>query len=226
MRAALIPWDAHRALSPRRGLVWGTFAVLAAALIAAIERSSEEPGAPDRSLAFVLGVLVPLLGVAAVLRLADEGNLRQLGASAARYGTNRRSGVLRSLLAVALGLTIAACSSAWVALLVSRGPSDPRLLADLLATTPIAAGAAFAYVAWMAVGATFGDRGGGVLIALLADWLAGATSLPVAWGTPRGHVRHLLGLEAAFGFSPWISFAALASLTAVGAALVALRVPR
>src|SRR5690606_14754852 len=172
------------------------------------------------------GVLVPLAAVAAVLRLCDDASLRQFGSSAARYGTNRRAAVLKSLAMVAVGLVLVACVSAGAALLTARRVGDPRLVADLLATTPVAAATALAYVAWMAAGATFGTRGGGVLVALLVDWLAGATALPVAWGTPRGHTRHLLGLEAAFGFPPWVSFAALLGLSATAAALIALRVAR
>lgn len=221
-----VPWELRRALPLRRTLLWSVLTVGLAAVVGAVERSQEPTGAPDRSLAFALGVLVPLIAVAAVLRLCDHASLERFGSAAARYGTNRRAKVLASLSVVACGLVLVACTSVWAALLTSRTFGDPRLVADLVATTPVAAAAACAYAAWMAAGATFGARGGGVLVALLADWLAGATALPVAWGTPRGHTRHLLGLEAAFGFPPWVSFAALLALTAAGTALVALRVPR
>lgn len=226
MIKTLVPWEARRALPLRRIVLWSSLTVLLAALVGALEQSREPTGAPDRSLAFALGVLVPLAAVAAVLRLCGDGSLRHFGSSAARYGTNRRAGVLKSLAMMASGLVLVACVSAGAALLASRPFGDPRLVADLVATTPVAAATALAYLAWMAAGATFGMRGGGVLLALLVDWLAGATALPVAWATPRGHARHLLGLEAAFGFPPWVSFAALLSLTAAAAALIALRVAR
>jgi hypothetical protein len=226
MRPAVLPWEARSAFTPTRTLVWSLVGGSAAALVGRVERSAEVFGAPDRSLAFALGVLLPLFAVGALAHLAGGTNLRELGAPAARYGLDRRAALVRGWSAVTLGLVLYGCLLALVALLASRGLSDAKLGADLLATLPVAGAAAVAYGAWLAAGACFGLRGAGVLVALLVDWLAGATALPIALATPRGHVRYLLGLEGAFTHPAWVSFAALLGLSAVALGVVLGRTPR
>ena len=171
MIKTLVPWEARRALPLRRIVLWSSLTVLLAALVGALEQSREPTGAPDRSLAFAVGVLVPLAAVAAVLRLCGDASLRHFGSSAARYGTNRRAGVLKSLAMMASGLVLVACVSAGAALLASRPFGDPRLVADLVATTPVAAATALAYVAWMA---------------RPSECAAGASSWPCWWTGWRG----------------------------------------
>jgi hypothetical protein len=64
------------------------------------------------------------------------------------------------------------------------------------------------------------------LWALLYDWVLGSLPLPIAWVTPRGHVRHLLGFEVASGLPQWASFPALAGLGLLASFVLVWRVPR
>lgn len=226
MRPTVLPWEARSAFAPLRSAAWGVVGLSLAAIVGRAERSSQLLAAPDRSLAFALGVLLPLFAVGVVVHLAGGTNLRDLGAPAARYGLDRRAALLRGWSVVTLGLALFAMLLAGTALLASRGLHDGKLLADLLATLPVAGAAALAYGAWFAAGACFGARGAGVLVVLLLDWLAGATALPIALATPRGHVRHLLGLEAAFTHPAGVSFLVLLGLSLAALGVVVLRTPR
>ncbi|NLE87497.1 MAG: hypothetical protein GX607_13995 [Myxococcales bacterium] len=226
MSGRVFPWEVRALFPARRTLSWLAIPLAAAALVGRARSADDAAAAADASVELTFGILLPLLATAAVIHLTGGSNLRDLGASAARYGMNRRARVLTALAAVTVGLVGVALLLTAVSLPAARGLSDPRLVADLLATAPVAVTLGLAYGPWLAAGACFGSRGGGVLAALLIDWLAGATALPIALATPRGHARHLLGLEAAFSFAPWLSFLALLGLAGLGALLVVLRTPR
>lgn len=226
MRARLFPWEIRAVFPALRTWPWVVALLAAAALLARARRTEDVRIAADSGLELAFGVLLPLFTTAAVLHLAGGTNLKGLGAAAARHGTNRRARVVTALVAVTAGLAAVALLLTLVTLAAARGLGDPRLLADLAATAPVALAAALAYGPWLGAGACFGSRGAGALVALLVDWLAGATALPIALATPRGHTRYLLGLESAFSFPPWLSFLALLGLGALGILIVALRTPR
>lgn len=221
-----LPWEARRLFPPTRTALWGAVILATAFVVARWERTQQLLGAADRGLSFALGVLLPLAATGAVVHLAGGANLREVGSAAARFGLDRRRRLLGAWLLVTAGLALFAALLGVVTLLGARGTSDAQLGADLLATLPVALLAAPAYAAWLGVGATFGRQGAGLLVVLLVDWLLGATGLPAALATPRGHIRILLGLEGAFSHPAWGSFLALVGMTALATAILTWRTPR
>jgi hypothetical protein len=69
-----------------------------------------------------------------------------------------------------------------------------------------------AYASWFSLGAGFGRRGGGRLVALLVDWLLGASGGVMALFAPRAHLRSLMGGAPPMDLSQRASAVALAIL--------------
>ncbi len=226
MSVLVLPEGARRRLVSRGALLSGVVAIAAVLLVSAYERYADPTSAVDRALSFCFGVVLPLLCYSAWRRAADGGHLARVQAGLSRYGENRRRAVLITSLVLGPVLAVAAVLLAAVALVTSHGVGDGHLGPDLLATLPVAALGATAYAGWLALGASFGARGTGIVWLLLVDWVVGSTSLPIAAAVPRGHVRHLLGLDEGLGFSQWISSPALLGLGLLCLALALWRVPR
>jgi hypothetical protein len=96
-------------------------------------------------------------------------------------------------------LPAASLVSAWAVLggclvvLVARGPADPGLLNDVLATSWIGVLSGAAYVTALVGVSAFGRRGSGRAWFLAADFLLGAGSSFLALPWPKAHIRNLLG---------------------------------
>ncbi len=226
MSAMTISWDVRSRWLSRQTALTLALAFAATWLVSRWEHSADPTAAVDRSLSFVHCVVLPLLAFAFVRQTANGESLRQFAAPLVRHGKNRRAAVLWALLPVSAGLLVVALLLAWLALGLTHGLRGPHLLADIMATTPIACLTALVYVAWLSAAATWGATGAGALWALLYDWVLGSLPLPIAWITPRGHVRHLLGFEVASGLPQWASFPALAGLGLLASFVLVWRVPR
>lgn len=226
MSELTIPLEMKQLWSSRQTLLTLVLAFGSTCLGASWLESTDAVGAPDRSLSFVLGIVLPLTAFSFVRVAASGTNLRSFAQAAARHGASRRASLLRSLTVLCVSLIGLSALLTAVALVLSHGASDPRLVADGVASVPVASAAALAYVWCLSAGATFGARGAGSLAFLVSDAILGAFPYPAAWATPRGHVRHLLGLEGAASLPQWVSFPALLAFTLVGLAIVCARVPR
>ncbi len=226
MSATTISWDLRRRWLSRQTALTLAGAFAATWLVSRWEVSADPTAAVDRSLSFVHCVVVPLLAFAFVRQTANGESLQQFAAPLARHGKNRRAALLSALLPLSATLVVVALVLTCLALGLTHGLRGPHLLADVVATSPTACLSALVYVVWLAAAATFGATGAGSLWVLLYDWVLGSLPLPIAWATPRGHVRHLLGFEVASGLPQWASFPALAALGLLASFVLVWRVPR
>jgi hypothetical protein len=178
--------------------------------------------APGRSLALVLGYVVPLAAFAVVSLCLGGARLDDSVWSIARHGTPRRLvalGECCAAIAVVSALS-AACTAA--ALAAAYGGS-PGLGADVLTSAWIAALGAAAYAAWFSLGAAFLRLGRGRWVPLVGDFVLGGTAGPLAIVWPRGHLDNLAGGAAPLALSQPSSSVALAGMAIVGLCLAAMR---
>jgi len=201
-------------------------ALLGAALVvvaALIERRVGSAGAVDRALAGTFNVVVPLVSFGVAAAISARRNLREGVWAAARYGVARRDVALG---AIAAGLAASATLGAAFAVLavaVAHGPGNPPLARDLLTSAWIGALTAAAYASWFAAGATFGRRGGGRWVPLLADFVLGGSAGLAGAILPRANAASLLGSAPPLGLPHASSSLILAASAVVLAGFAALR---
>jgi len=177
-------------------LAWSAFAIPGAVLA---RRGGAARGADEALLGAYGAIALPLLVyglVAAVLggnSLARSGvSLVSLGASPVRVA---RATVLVALLASGAAGGVLAVAVA----VLAHGSADPPLVRDLAMSAEIGALGAAAYAAYFTFGASFGARGLGRSVLLIADWMVGVGRGSSAMLTPRAHLRSLLGGSAPLG---------------------------
>jgi len=172
----------------------------------------------DQALSVLLLSTLPLMACVAVWGAGAADDLL-LG-----FGGNRRRSTVWHSAALLWGLPLVSSLLAVLVLVWTRGANDPRLVADLVVTLPVATLAAIATIcAFLAAREWFGRPG---LVVLLLVWLTfGQADLLLAAALPGGHVRHLLGVGMALPFDPGWSMAALWGFSLFGFAAWMLRVP-
>jgi hypothetical protein len=169
----------------------------------------------NQALASLLLGTLPLLGTMLLWSERFEQDRVEV-----RYGKSRRNFAARSLLGVAGLLLLFTTVSATFAITIYRGPKDPVLMRDLLATLPIAVAGSLAVASFLAFFRSLLGSAG-LVLALVLIWVVGSLDLPIAAAVPTGHIRYLIGVGAELPFAPWISFACLYGMTFLtgGAAL-------
>lgn len=194
MNAALARLPLSRLLrTPRTVLTTGGWALLAVGFAVAARSQGASHGA-DRVLVDAFGALVvPLLCYAIAGGALGAGSLSSAGGPAVMFGaTPARAAAIT--IAVIVGASVASCAVLGAAVAtVAHGSSDPPVAGDAIASAYASALGAAGYSSLFALGSTFGRRGGGRVVALVADWLLGANTTAVALVTPRAHLRNLLG---------------------------------
>jgi hypothetical protein len=106
---------------------------------------------------------------------------------------------------------------------VAHAASSPPFAGDAFTSAWIAALTGAAYAGWFALGATFGRRGGGRWLPLLADFAIGG-SLGLAGAVlPRANALSLLGGAAPLGMVQASSSVILGASAVVLAGLAGLR---
>jgi hypothetical protein len=195
--------------TPRALLVGVAWCLLALGFALAARSRGSAHGA-DHALLEGYGALVlPLLAFALVGALVGPRSLRASTAPVVSFGASPAiAAAATATLGVLACSAVAAALAAGVALL-AHGASDPPRAADALASAYAGALGGAAYAALFSLGATFGRRGGGRTLFLVADWLLGAGSGTTAALTPRGHLRNLLGGASPLGWSGRASSIAL-----------------
>jgi len=140
------------------------------------------------------------------------------------FGANRRRSSLLRTAALIWGLPLVMGLLTVVVLIWTRGIADARLVADLLATLPVAvmAGLSLTFV-FLAAGQWFGRFG--LLALLLLCVTLGNAEFVAAAVLPGAHVRHLLGVGATLPFDPGWSMAALWAYSALGLWAWLVRIP-
>lgn len=167
-------------------------ALLALALVASaawIERRVTSAGAVDRALAATFSLVVPLAAFALAAEATGRARLDEAAWPLSRYGLARRDVALGTIAAAALASAALSALLAIVAVLLAGGSTA----GDALTSSWIAALTAAAYTSWFSLGATFGRRGGGRFLPLLADFAIGGTSGVAGALLPRANAASLLG---------------------------------
>lgn len=124
------------------------------------------------------------------------------------FGKNRRHLLLLEAMPLLIGFPCVMLALGYLVLLWTRGAGDPKLLADVLSTAPVAFIASVASLLLsLAVREWFGRVG--VVVLLLVLLTVGQSELAAAAVLPSAHVRHLLGVGAALPFDPGWSMGAL-----------------
>jgi hypothetical protein len=194
-----------------------------AVAFAAAARSSGSPHAADHVLLQAYGPLVlPLLTYALVGAAVGARSLASAVAPLVAFGAPPARASAVALIVGAAACTVAGGLLAAVVDLWAHGSADPPLGRDAIASAYSGGLGGAAYAAWFALGASFGKRGGGRLVLLVADWVLGSSDGAAALFTPRGHVRNLLGGTALMELPERASACALVAL-AVACALIAIR---
>jgi len=186
--------------------------------VALLERAQGAVGAADRALlGGTFGIALPLVCYFLVGRACDGSGLREALLPLARHGLDRRTLTVGLALPPALLAAAFAAVSGFLVVLITRGASDPKFLADAWASIWIGAVASVAYVAAFVGASAVGRRGRGRSWLLAADFLLGAGDSFLAFPWPKGHVRNLLGGSAVLELS---QLGALAALLAVSFAFL------
>jgi hypothetical protein len=162
--------------------------------VALLERAQGAIGAADRALTGgMFGVGLPLVCYFLVGRACAGTSLRQALLPLARHGLDRRALTLGLALIPALMAAAFGGLSSLLVVLVTRGPGDPRLLADAWISLTIGIVSGPAYVAALVGASALGRHGQGRSWLLAADFLLGAGDSFLAFPWPKGHIRNLLG---------------------------------
>lgn len=209
--------------TPRAVLTIAAWTLLAVGFAVAARSQGASHGA-DRALVDAFGALVvPLLCYAIAGGSLGAGSLSAAGAPAVAFGaTPSRASVV--IVAVVLGASIASCAVLGaVVAVVAHGSADPPVARDAIASAYAGALGGAAYASLFTLGSTFGRRGGGRTVALVADWLLGANATAVALVTPRAHLRNLLGGTPPAALGERVSSVALLLLAVIFATLAVRR---
>jgi len=170
--------------------------------VALLERAQGAVGAADRALTGgVFGVGLPLVCYFLVGRACAGTSLPQALLPLARHGLDRGALTLGLALPPALLAAGFGGLSSLLVVLVTRGPGDPRLLADAWTSLTIGVVSGPAYVGALLGASALGRRGQGRTWLLAADFLLGAGDSFLAFPWPKGHIRNLLGGSAVLELS-------------------------
>jgi len=168
------------------------------------------------------GLVLPLLSYAIVGALFGARSLSASIAPLVALGALPARAAAASVLLAMATTALAGLVTAAVVALVAHGSADPPLAGDALESAYAGGLGGAAYAAWFALGASFGRRGGGRALLLVADWLLGSTGSAAALLTPRAHLRNLLGGPAPMDFTQRASAAWLVAI-AVACAVLSIR---
>ncbi len=198
--------------TPRARAAAGAWCLLAIGMAFVLRRSGASHGA-DEVLVEACGALVlPLLAYTLVGAAVGARSMAGSTTALAAFGASRaRAATVTvgvAVLASAFGCALVAAAVA----VVAHGTADPPVLRDALVSGYVGCLGGAAYAAWFSLGAGFGRRGGGRLVALLVDWLLGADGGVMALLSPRAHLRNLLGGAPPMDLSQRASAVALAIL--------------
>ena len=167
--------------------------VVFATLASFAERRLEPVGAATRALQGPLfGLAIPLAMLSLVSLAFAHGRVDISMQPVAVLGASRRSALLGALPGIAIVGAFLAWISAGLGTMTAHGFRTPGAPGDAWTTAYVAALTALAYVAYFTAASTFGAKGGGRLIALVADLLLGSVAGYAAIPFPRAHALNLL----------------------------------
>lgn len=201
--------------TPRAWIVAGAWCALAVGMAVVMRSRGASHGADDVLIEAFGALVLPLLAYTLVGAALGARSMAGSTAAVAAFGASRARAAAATVgIAVAAPALGGALVAAAVAL-VAHGASDPPRTHDALVSAYAGALGGAAYGAWFSLGAGFGRRGGGRLLALLVDWVLGAGGGVMALLAPRAHVRNLLGGAPPMDLSERASAVALVVLAVV-----------
>lgn len=204
-------------------VAWAALAILAAWVA---RRTGSSHGADHALLGAYGPVALPLLVYGVVAATLGGDGLPRACAPLVAFGAPPARVALASIGVAILASAIAGALLAVGVAATAHGASDPPLGRDLANSAWIGALGASAYASFFSFGATFGARGGGRSVALVVDWIFGASGGALALVFPRAHLRNLLGGAAALDVSQRGAIVALALMTLLFALMASGRVRR
>jgi hypothetical protein len=203
-------------------------ALVLAALVAATEHRTGSRGAATRALeGGTFGVLLPVIALIIVRVGCGGRRLEDALAPFARLGASRRPLALGLVLGAAAAAAVVGALLGAITPLVAHDPSVGSIGADALASAWIGALAGAAYAPLLALGSTFGARGGGAFVLFFLDLSVGASTTVAALPFPRSHALNLLGGVPPSLFESSVTQGqSVLSLVAIAVAATALAVQR
>jgi len=220
-------WLALRRIGRRNAVGIAAASVAFTSIASYAERREIAADAATRALQGPgFGLAIPLASFAVVACALGRDRLDLAMRPVALIGANRRAAALGAItgsavIAAALGAMIA-----FVTAQAAHGPPTTASIADAFTCAWIGALAAWTYAFLFGAASTFGARGGGRVVALLAELLIGPLASPLAPLFVRSQALNLLGAaDAVPGWSQVASSLGLVGLAAVFALLTFRRVP-
>lgn len=208
--------------APRRSLGRAVVVAVGLTVLATFGFTAEDgvrAQTTDRALGTLLLITLPL-----AVGLAIAGSGRAVDPWVV-FGADRRKSLVRYLAPLWYGLPLTALGLSLLVLGWTRGWQDPHLLADMMATAPVAVMATLSLLSLsLATFAWLGRVGLIVLVLVLITF--GRSELLAAAALPSAHVRHLLGVGATLPFDPGWSMAALWAFALLGFCGWLARTPR
>ncbi len=210
-------------LTQRSTMLTALLCIALVATSAFIERRVGSAGAVDRSLVSTFQLIIPLVTFA-IMRTASGRTRLDLGTMPlARYGAPRPYLALGLILAAAVTAALFSALLSMESVLLAHSSVSPPLARDLFQSAWIGALTAAAYATLFAFGGSFGERGRGRWVPLVADFLLGRGASLFGVVFPRANAQNLLGGAAPLGLSQAASSLVLAALLILFATLATLR---
>ncbi len=143
-----------------------------------------------------------------------------------RFGASPRASALAAGLVASLASAIVCGVVGSLLVVAAHNAVDPPIARDVALTAYASSLGGAAHAAFFVLGSAIGARGGGRAVALVLNWLFGASPGWISILVPYTHSRSLLGGAPAVTFSQPESAWALAAILVVSLALAAARVRR
>jgi len=211
----------------RSASVIGGGAIIFCAIAAWAERYADSRTALNLALyGPTFGLAIPAASLVLVSVALSRSRLDYAVECISLLGANRRTAALGALLATSGIAALAGSLTAAVTVLVANARWDAASLHDAITCAWIGAMTAGVYVFFFGAASTVGKRGGGRILAFIADWLLGPMVGAGALVFPRSHALNLLGADPVLDLPQTSSYAILLALVLVYAAAAALRTGR
>ncbi|MGO9833823.1 MAG: hypothetical protein ACLP1X_06380 [Polyangiaceae bacterium] len=201
--------------TPRTWIAASAWCALAIGMAVVMRGRGASHGADDVLIEAYGALVLPLLAYTLVGTTLGARSIAGSTTAVAAFGASRARA---AAVTVGVGVGASALGGALLAAtvaVVAHGTADPPLARDALASGYVGALGGAAYASWFSLGAGFGRRGGGRVVALVVDWLLGANGGVTALFAPRAHLRNLLGGAPPMDLSQRASAMALGILVVV-----------
>jgi hypothetical protein len=206
--------------TPRARAAAGAWCVLAIGMAVVMRRLGASHGADDVLVEACGALVLPLLAYTLVGATLGAQSMAGSTMALAAFGASRGRAAAVTVGVAVLASALGGALLASIVAVVAHGTADPPVVRDALVSSYVGALGGAAYGSWFSLGAGFGRRGGGRLVALLLDWALGAGGGVTALLAPRAHLRNLLGGAPPMDVSQRASAVALV-LLALACALAA-----